>query len=119
VWTRRDEDVLCFTTREHFTGLVPQLEADLKLDRKAAKKKMAHAEEAGDAALAAYLNNLQCSVKVLMNGLYGLRPKVMCVMDAGADIMRRAGGFGAARGGIFPEVRLWPISEICNFAQVI
>lgn len=70
VWARRDEDVLCFTTREHFTGLVPQLEADLKLDRKAAKKKMAQAEEAGDYALQAYCNNLQNSVKVLMNSLY-------------------------------------------------
>lgn len=74
VWARRDEDVLCFTTREHFTGLVPQLEADLKLDRKAAKKKMAQAEAAGDYALQTYLNNLQNSVKVLMNGLYGMRP---------------------------------------------
>jgi len=74
VWTRRDEDVLCFTTREHFIGLVPQLEADLKLDRKAAKKKMAQAEEAGDYALQAYCNNLQNSVKTLMNGLYGMRP---------------------------------------------
>jgi hypothetical protein len=88
VWTRRDEDVLCFTTREHFTGLVPQLEADLKLDRKAAKKKMAQAEEAGDYALQAYCNNLQNSVKVLMNGLYGMRPHVFqCFVSSSADLL--------------------------------
>jgi DNA polymerase elongation subunit (family B) len=71
VWTRHDEDVLCFTTRDHFTGIVPQLEADLKIDRKAAKKKMAQAEAAGDYALQQFCNNLQNSIKVLMNGLYG------------------------------------------------
>jgi hypothetical protein len=83
VWTRRDEDVLCFTTRDHFTGLVPQLEADLKKDRKAAKKRMAQAEEAGDSALQAYCNNLQNSVKVLMNSAYG--------------------SYGAKVGSMFPE----------------
>jgi hypothetical protein len=47
-WTRAPEDVLCFTTREHFYGIVPQFERDLKLDRKAAKERMAQAEAAGD-----------------------------------------------------------------------
>ena len=83
VWKRHDEDVLCFTSHEHFVGLVPQLEADLKVDRKAAKKRMAQAEAAGDSALQQFENNLQNSIKVLMNGLYG--------------------GFGASKGGIFPE----------------
>lgn len=75
--------MLCFVDRGVFTGLVPQLEADLKVERKAAKKKMAAAEAAGDDALAAFYNNVQNSIKVIMNGLYG--------------------GFGAARGGIFPD----------------
>jgi len=50
VWTRDPAEVLCFVERGVFTGLVPQLEAELKLERKAAKKKMAAAEEAGDDA---------------------------------------------------------------------
>lgn len=68
-WTRAPEDILCFTDREFFTGLVPELEKTLKIDRKAAKKKMAEAEEAGNKAVAAYLNNVQNSIKVLMNGV--------------------------------------------------
>ena len=82
-WKRAPEEVLCFTTREVFTGLVPQLEKDLKVDRKAAKKRMAEAEAIGDAGAYAFYNNIQNSIKVLMNSLYG--------------------GFGTARGGIFPS----------------
>lgn len=65
-WTRAPEDVLCFTTREHFYGIVPQFERDLKLDRKAAKKRMAEAEAAGDAAAQVFWNNQQNSIKTLM-----------------------------------------------------
>lgn len=82
-WVRDPTEVLCFTDRAVFTGIVPQLEADLKLERKSAKKRMAAAEAAGDTSAEAFWNNVQNSIKVLMNGLYG--------------------GFGAARGGIFPD----------------
>ena len=61
VWRRYDEDVLCFTQREFFTGLVPQLEADLKKDRNAAKARKAQANAAGDSALQQFENNLQNS----------------------------------------------------------
>lgn len=60
-WTRAPEDVLCFTTREHFYGIVPQFERDLKLDRKAAKKHMAEAEAAGDKMAEVFFNNMQNS----------------------------------------------------------
>ena len=67
-WARVPEEVLCFTERSVFTGIVPQLEADLKVERKAAKKRMAAAEEAGDVAGRAFMDNIQSSVKILMNG---------------------------------------------------
>ena len=69
-WARVPEEVLCFTERSVFTGIVPQLEADLKVERKAAKKRMAAAEEAGDVAGRAFMDNIQSSVKILMNGKY-------------------------------------------------
>ena len=58
-WRRRPDEVLCFTAREVFVGVVPQMEKDLKVERKEAKKRMAAAEAAGDAAAAAFFNNVQ------------------------------------------------------------
>jgi hypothetical protein len=42
------------------------LERTLKLQRKAAKKKLAQAEEAGDKAAATFFDNLQSGIKILM-----------------------------------------------------
>jgi DNA polymerase elongation subunit (family B) len=66
-WTRDPADILCFVTREHFYGIVPQMERDLKVDRKKAKKQMADAEARGDKAAETFFNNQQNSIKVLMN----------------------------------------------------
>ena len=82
MWVRDPKEVLCFVESGVFKGLVPQLEADLKIERKAAKNKMAQAEKDHDEPLELFYNNIQNSIKVLMNGLYG--------------------GFGTSRGGIFP-----------------
>ncbi len=82
-WVRRDADVLCFVDASVFEGIIPLLERTLKLDRKAAKKRMAEAEAADNDILVSYFDNLQNSIKVLMNALYG--------------------GLGSGKGGIFPE----------------
>lgn len=82
-WVRRDADVLCFVETAVFEGIIPLLERTLKLDRKAAKKRMAEAEATGNDILVSYFDNLQNSIKVLMNALYG------CL--------------GSGKGGIFPE----------------
>jgi DNA polymerase elongation subunit (family B) len=80
--TRVASDILCFVTKDTFPGIISELEVQLKADRKAAKKKMFAAEIAGDKALQIFFNNLQASIKVVMNGLYG--------------------GLGSKRGGLFP-----------------
>jgi len=54
IWRRRKEDVLCFVSAEVFEGVVPKLERTLKMDRKAAKRAMAKAEEEGDESLRVY-----------------------------------------------------------------
>lgn len=82
-WTRRDADILCFVDSSVFEGIIPKLERTLKIDRKAAKKKLAEAEAAQNSNLAAYYDNLQNSIKVIMNAAYGL--------------------LGSGRGGIFPS----------------
>jgi DNA polymerase elongation subunit (family B) len=82
-WVRHDKDVLCFVDVSVFEGIIPLLERTLKLDRKAAKKRMAEAETAHNAILVTYFDNLQNSIKVLMNALYG--------------------GLGSGKGGIFPD----------------
>ena len=82
VSTRVASDILCFVKPDLFPGIISQLEVDLKADRKAAKKKMFAAEIAGDKALHIFYDNLQASIKVVMNGLYG--------------------GLGSKRGGLFP-----------------
>jgi DNA polymerase zeta len=81
-WERKDSDVLCFVDTRVFEGIIPLLERTLKLDRKAAKRRMAEAEAASNAILVTYFDNLQNSIKVLMNALYG--------------------GLGSGKGGIFP-----------------
>lgn len=82
-WVRRDADVLCFVDTPVFEGVIPLLERTLKLDREAAKKRMAEASEQGNHILVSFFDNLQNSVKVLMNALYG--------------------GLGSGKGGIFPD----------------
>jgi hypothetical protein len=64
LWTRRDEDVLCFVDAGVRCGIMPQLERDLKVERKQAKREMAAAEAAGDEAAYAFYNNKQASIKV-------------------------------------------------------
>jgi hypothetical protein len=64
LWTRRDEDVLCFVDADVRCGIMPQLERDLKVERKQAKRDMAAAEAAGDEAAYAFHNNKQASIKV-------------------------------------------------------
>lgn len=82
-WVRRNADVMCFVDPSVREGNIPRLERTLKLDRKAAKKKMAAASVAGDEAGEAFFENLQNGIKVIMNALYG--------------------GLGSGKGGIFPE----------------
>jgi DNA polymerase elongation subunit (family B) len=82
-WARRDADVLVMVDPSVREGVIPKIERTLKMDRKAAKKKLAAAEAAGDAGGAAYFDNLQNALKVIMNALYG--------------------GLGSGKGGIFPE----------------
>jgi len=83
VWHRADKDVLVMVDASVREGVIPALERTLKLDRKAAKKRLAQAEETGDKAAASFFDNLQSGIKVLMNALYG--------------------GLGSGKGGIFPE----------------
>ena len=83
VWSRAAKDVLCMVDASVREGIIPMLERTLKLDRKAAKKRLAEAEKAGDKASATFQDNLQSGIKILMNALYG--------------------GLGAGKGGIFPE----------------
>lgn len=83
LWHRADKDVLVMVDTGVREGVIPMLERTLKLDRKAAKKKLAEAEARGDKAAATFYDNLQAGIKVLMNALYG--------------------GLGTGRGGIFPE----------------
>jgi DNA polymerase elongation subunit (family B) len=83
VWHRAPKDILVFVDPSVRPGIIPELEKQLKADRKAAKRRLAAAEAAGDKAAAVYWDNLQNGIKVLMNALYG--------------------GLGSARGGIFPE----------------
>ena len=64
LWTRRDEDVLCFVDADVRCGIMPQLERDLKVERKMAKREMAAAEAAGDEAAYDFFNNKQASIKV-------------------------------------------------------
>jgi DNA polymerase elongation subunit (family B) len=82
-WTRRDADVLVFIDSSIVEGTIPKMERMLKLDRKKAKKQLAAAEARGDAAAAAYCDNLQNAIKTNMNALYG--------------------GLGSEKGGIFPN----------------
>jgi DNA polymerase elongation subunit (family B) len=58
-WHRADKDVLCMVDASVREGVIPMLERTLKLDRKAAKKKLAGAEERGDKAAATFFDNLQ------------------------------------------------------------
>jgi len=57
LWTRRDEDVLCFVDAGVRCGIMPQLERDLKVERKQAKREMAAAEATGDEAAYTFYNN--------------------------------------------------------------
>ncbi len=82
-WRRPDADVLVMVDPSAREGVIPKIERTLKLDRKAAKKKLAAAEAAGDAGGVAFFDNLQNALKVIMNALYG--------------------GLGSGKGGIFPE----------------
>jgi hypothetical protein len=59
VWHRADKDVLVCVDASVREGIIPMLERTLKLQRKAAKKKLAQAEEAGDKAAEIFLDNLQ------------------------------------------------------------
>jgi DNA polymerase elongation subunit (family B) len=83
VWHRADKDVLVMVDASVREGVIPALERTLKLDRKAAKKRLAQAEATSDKAAASFFENLQSGIKVLMNALYG--------------------GLGTGKGGIFPE----------------
>lgn len=82
-WRRRDSDVLVLVHESVREGIVPKMERTLKMDRKAAKKKGAAADEAGDSGGVAFFDNLQNSIKVIMNALYG--------------------ALGVSKGGIFPN----------------
>jgi DNA polymerase elongation subunit (family B) len=66
VWHRADRDVLVMVDASVREGVIPMLERTLKLDRKASKKRLAAAEEAGDKAAAVFQDNLQAGIKVLM-----------------------------------------------------
>ena len=80
IMARNPNEVVCFVPPSVRKGLVAQLEVDLKAERKAAKKKMAAAD--GSSELHTFYDNLQNSIKVVMNGLYG--------------------GLGSRKGGLFP-----------------
>jgi hypothetical protein len=86
VWHRADEDVPVCVDASVREGVIPMLERTLKLQRKAAKKKLAQVEEMGDQGLIIFLDNLQqgatrpnpnrmltkcAGFKLLMNALYG------------------------------------------------
>jgi hypothetical protein len=88
-WAKPPTQVLCFTAREVFTGLIPQMEKDLKADRKAAKAKKAQSEANNNSALAAFHDNVQNSIKVWRGG--GLRA---CMSTTTNSIGR---GFGGGR----------------------
>jgi DNA polymerase elongation subunit (family B) len=90
-WRRRKEDVLCFVKGEVFEGVVPKMERTLKLDRKAAKKKMAEAEAAGDEGTRTFFDNLQNAIKVLMNGARALASSTRCCLIA--NVCRRVWRF--------------------------
>ena len=66
VWHRADKDVLVCVDAAVREGVIPMLERTLKLDRKAAKKKLAQAEGAGDKATSVFMENLQAGIKILM-----------------------------------------------------
>ena len=83
VWHRLDSDVLVMVDASVREGVIPKLERLLKSDRKAAKRKLADAEAVEDSAAAAYHDNFQNAIKVVMNALYG--------------------GLGSGKGGIFPD----------------
>ena len=70
-WTRADKDILVFVDTSIKEGTVPKIERNLKLDRKKAKRGIADAESRGDDATAAFFDNLQNAIKVVMNALYG------------------------------------------------
>ena len=83
VWRRRDADVLVFVAPAVRKGIIPLLEEKLKASRTKAKKDMKAAKAAGDWAAVAYYDNLQSSIKIVMNALYGL--------------------LGSERGGVLPD----------------
>ena len=82
-FNRKDDDILVFVDPSVLEGVIPKLERTLKADRKAAKAKLAAAEAEDDKAAAAFYDNFQNAVKVIMNALYG--------------------GLGSGKGGIFPD----------------
>jgi len=82
VWRRRDEDVLVFVDHSVREGSIPLRQRALKEERNRAKKAMAAAQAAGGDG-AAYWDNYQNAVKLLMNALYG--------------------ALGSGKGGIYPE----------------
>jgi hypothetical protein len=59
VWHRAAKDVLCMVDPSIMEGVIPKLERELKIQRKSAKKNLAHAEETGDKAAIVFLDNLQ------------------------------------------------------------
>ena len=66
VWNRAPKDILVFVDPSVRLGVIPELERQLKADRKAAKRRLAAAEAAGDKAAGVYWDNLQNGIKVLM-----------------------------------------------------
>ena len=68
-WEKMDNGI-CFVKPEHHFGIIPKLEQELALERKAAKKKKA-ASPPGSLQEAVY-DGLQLANKVIMNSLYGM-----------------------------------------------
>jgi len=75
VWHRADKDVLVCVEASVREGVIPKLERTLKLQREAAKKKLAQAKEAGDKAAEIFLDNLQQGA-THPNSIYATRPSV-------------------------------------------
>ena len=83
VLKRRDSDVLVFVQQSVLHGTIPKIEEYLKKDRVIAKGKLKACEKAGDENGESFYDNLQSSIKVVMNALYG--------------------ALGSQKGGIFPN----------------
>lgn len=78
----RDEEPFCFVKPHIRKGLLPQILARLLGERKAAKRAMFAAEDAGDTELQGLMDGLQLALKLSANSVYGFTSANMLCLTA-------------------------------------